>query len=157
MNLYNFYFFQNYFSGEENDCSAEEFILKPEVQPEEPMIVDQTEEDSGSGVEENQIDETVEPPVPTTDDLPDEEVSYDELQVISAIERREKVSGTRPAEVDLDTVELTDHPYEDSWEDMIEKYLTQVLDKGTFSSNKQWIELLVDPDHPFNSRVRSVN
>ena len=42
------------------------------------MIVDQTEEDSGSGVEENQIDETVEPPVPTTDDLPDEEVSYDE-------------------------------------------------------------------------------
>ena len=121
------------------------------------MIVDQTEEDSGSGVEENQIDETVEPPVPTTDDLPDEEVSYDELQVISAIERREKVSGIRPAEVDLDTVELTDHPYEDSWEDMIEKYLSQVLDKGSFSSNKQWIELLVDPDHPFNSRIRSVN
>ena len=104
---------------------------------------------------EQDIDPAPEPIISCPiEDFPNEDHSFEGLQVQTALDMQEKTTGIRPQEIDLDEMELTEYPYRDEYERILDEFLSNKIDKETFMANKYWLELYIDPLNPANSALR---
>ena len=136
-----------------------------QVEPELPTIQEVPTEENPSPAQEPNA--TPLPPIPIEDEIeiPDvcvddteetvPEMSFEDIQLKMAIERHMKASG-QPiiGDIDLDTYELTDEPYQESWETVIDQFLPTKVDKNFFCKKRQWLELVVDLVKKYNSKLR---
>ena len=150
--------------GEANDCSANTFALGHTViDLEAETTTSTTTVPISDRVDDNDIDDAFMDFMVNDDTCPDDDDdgfdvegdSYTEIQLKSAIQRKRKAGYT---ENDLDIEdgfdELTNYPYQSTWEDFIDSYLSTKLAKETFMKAKRWIELLINENRPFESKVR---
>ena len=115
--------------------------------------MDQTD-DSSCNTNQSPIPSTSSGCSPSCSSSANTDSSFEDMQVETALDEQEKVTGVRPDNIDLDNMDLTEFPYKDEYGKVIDQHLSGKIDKNTFLANKNWLELYIDKQNPAKSALR---
>ena len=135
---------------------VDEVPMEEDDPPDVQDIDYDTNDDSGSGsidvdyadFNEEVDDEVSEGSCPA----PQTYASFDDVELKTAYERQNEVSGATGAVTDVE--DLSDHGYDEDWERIIDTYLPRKIAYEVFETARQWIELVVNTVKPFLSTIR---